>query len=199
MQPLYAGLVFSQIFTLVAYVLVTIGAALLQNKADTDVHDLMTAGGWSTSPTKQVYTEVFTGANIMPYTQSKMLKFQFQYQWWIIEFELLIFVLTALLTLMPKHIARGKAVALPLLASALPLVMDNMNSLNFLVRNDVAKSIFIEERLKTTFAGLILVFIGNMLTIIFMGLYEMPAASEQQPKSTVILTAGEPEKVAERA
>lgn len=76
---------------------------------------------------------------------------------------------------MPKFIAKGKPVALALLSAALPLVMDSMNSLSFLTRNDTAKSVYTDERLNTTYAGLILVFCANILTIIFMGLYEAPA------------------------
>ena len=52
-----------------------------------------------------------------------------QYEWWIIEFELFIFAITAFLTLFPRFIPRGRAVALTFLASAFVLVMDNMNAI----------------------------------------------------------------------
>lgn len=64
---------------------------------------------------------------IAPYPQRPW--FQFQYQWWIIELEFCIFALTAFLTLFPKFIPRVRPVALTFLASALVLVMDNINAI----------------------------------------------------------------------
>lgn len=55
--------------------------------------------------------------------------YQFQYQWFIIEFEFCIFALTAFLTLFPKHIARGRPVALTFISTALVLVLDNVNAI----------------------------------------------------------------------
>jgi hypothetical protein len=56
-------------------------------------------------------------------------RYQFQYQWWIIEFEFFIFCLTAVCTLFPRIIPRLRPVALTFLASALVLVMDNINAI----------------------------------------------------------------------
>ena len=58
-------------------------------------------------------------------------KFQFQYEWWIIEFEFFIFAMTAFLTLFPKHIPRGRIVALTFMATAMVLVMDNINAIRY--------------------------------------------------------------------
>jgi hypothetical protein len=80
--------------------------------------------------------------------------------------------LTAYCTLVPAAIPRMKIVCLAFLASALPLVMDNINSLFFLLRSDTAKSVFDYDRIACAQAGLIMVGIGNMATIITMGAYQ---------------------------
>lgn len=54
-------------------------------------------------------------------------QYQFQYQWWIIQFELFVFLLTAACTVFPSIIKRMRPVALTFIASALVLVMDNIN------------------------------------------------------------------------
>lgn len=54
------------------------------------------------------------------------------------------------------------------------LVMDNVNALFFLLRNDTAKLVYEEYRIATAQAGLIMVGCANFLTIIFLGLYEEP-------------------------
>lgn len=56
-------------------------------------------------------------------------EFQFQYEWFIIEYEFCIFALTAFLTIFPKHIPRGRIVALTFMATALVLVFDNINAI----------------------------------------------------------------------
>jgi len=164
---LRAGLAFAQLLTFAAYAVVTAGAALLQKKANTltlfdDVKTL--------DANKALYNDVFQSTQyIIPYPQQP--KYQFQYQWWIIEFELFIFVITAALTVFPSLIPRVRPVALTFLASALVLVMDNINAIWFLLRNDVAKLVFGAYRIKTAQAGLLMVGIANGLTIIFLGLY----------------------------
>lgn len=173
MDKIYIGLIFSQLLTFIAYGVVTIGAALLQNITDTKVRNAALANGGALPG---AYVTIFSSANITPYVKANQLSFLFQYQWWIIELELVIFLITAGLTLMPKFIVRGRPVALALLSAALPLVMDSMNSLSFLTRHDTAKAVYTDERLNTTYAGLILVFCANICTIIFMGLYAAPAA-----------------------
>jgi hypothetical protein len=50
-------------------------------------------------------------------------------QWWIIEYELFIFLITAACTLFPAIIPRVRPVALTFIASALVLVMDNINAI----------------------------------------------------------------------
>jgi len=180
---IYFGLIFAQLLTLVAYTVVTFGAAFMQNIFDTEIRNVLMAG--DSAGFQAAVTDVLQSANIIPYmSKANTLPFSLQYQWWIIEMELLIFLLTAMLTVMPKFIARGKPVALALLSAALPLVMDNMNSLAFLSRNDAAIGIFSGERINLTYAGLILVFCANILTIIFMGLYQTPA-----PKAPVTVAA----------
>lgn len=111
---------------------------------------------------------------IIPYPEDS--KYQFQYQWWIIEFEFVIFALTAALTIFPQMIERVRPVALTFLASALVLVMDNINCVFFLLRNDSAKLVFQEYRIATAQAGLIMVGCGNALTIVFLGLYQAQVA-----------------------
>ena len=87
-------------------------------------------------------------AYIIPYPQRP--QYQFQYQWFLIELELLIFLLTLGATLYPPAIARVRPVALSLLSSALVLVMDNINAVFYLLRNDLAMTLFGPERIKLT-------------------------------------------------
>ncbi|KAG2440375.1 hypothetical protein HXX76_004481 [Chlamydomonas incerta] len=165
---LYAGLVASQLLTLAAYVVVTAGAALLQKKANTlTLFDTEDGIKTYTGP----YTEVFQSTTyIIPYPQQP--QYQFQYQWWIIEFELFVFLLTATCTVFPSIIKRMRPVALTFIASALVLVMDNINAIFFLLRNETAKMVFGDYRIATAQAGLIMVGVANGLTIIFLGSYD---------------------------
>jgi hypothetical protein len=114
-------------------------------------------------------------------------RFQFQYQWWIIEFEFFIFAITAFLTLFPRHIPRGRIVALTFLASAFVLVMDNINAIWFLLRNDTALMVYQEYRIQTAQAGLLMVGIGNALTVIFMGLYEHPQETKEHGVDATVI------------
>merc|ERR1719446_1619396 len=139
MNKVYAGLVFSQLFTLIAYVVVSAGAGMLQNKLDTAIRnglkDTSTA-----ADTQDALTSVLASARMNVYNTSDKLSFVLQYQWWIIQVELVLFLFTALLTIKPSFIARARPVALTFLASALSLVMDNTNSLSKLNRDDDAKA-----------------------------------------------------------
>uniref|UniRef100_A0A7S2QUA5 Uncharacterized protein n=1 Tax=Chlamydomonas chlamydogama TaxID=225041 RepID=A0A7S2QUA5_9CHLO len=169
-QLVYYGLVFAQFLTFCAYVVVTAGAALLQARAN-DLPLWENLVGQKLKDTEDAYREVFQSTNyIIPYDHQP--KYQFQYQWWIIEYELCIFLLTAALTLFPALIPRLRPVALTFIATALVLVMDNVNALSFLLRNDTAKQVFEEYRIATAQAGLIMVGVANGLTIIFLGSYE---------------------------
>lgn len=167
---LYAGLCVSQFLTFASYAVVSAGAALLQKKANTlalfdglDAADLQS--------TRSVYSEVFQDTGyIIPYPQRP--KYQFQYQWWIIELEFFVFCLTLACTVFPRSVLpRLRPVALTFIASALVLVMDNVNALFYLLRSDLAKTVFDEYRIATAQAGLIMVGISNFLTIIFLGSY----------------------------
>jgi len=73
---------------------------------------------------------------------------------------------------MPASIPRMKIVCLAFLASALPLVMDNINSLWFLIRSETANMVFDYHRIACAQAGLMMVGVGNMATIITMGAYQ---------------------------
>lgn len=167
---LWVGLIIAQFLTFCSYVVVTAGAALLQAKANTlTLFDGLT--GTALSNMQAAYDDVFQSTNyIIPYKSDP--KYQFQYEWWIIELEFFIFALTAFLTLKPSYIPRLKPVALTFLASALVLVMDNVNALFFLLRNDTAKAVFDEYRIATAQAGLMMVGCSNALTIWFMGAYQ---------------------------
>ena len=59
------------------------------------------------------------------------------------------FLLTATCTVFPSIIPRLRPVALTFIASALVLVMDNINAIFFLLRNDVAMQVFEGYRIKT--------------------------------------------------
>eukprot|EP00798_Chlamydomonas_sp_ICE-L_P007114 gene7114-218_t len=184
---IYYGLVFAQLFTFVAYAVVTAGAALLQERANNlplwdDLNETTLAA------TQAVYNDVFQSTTyIIPYSENS--QYQFQYQWWIIEFEFFIFAITAAITAFPSQISHWRPVALTFLSTALVLVMDNVNALFFLLRNDIAKLVFEEHRIATAQAGLMMVGIGNMMTIVFMGLYEhVYADSEEQYEWNLVLT-----------
>ena len=168
MNKVYAGLVFAQLFTLIAYVVVSAGAGMLQNKLDTAVRNGIKDG----SVTPGGLFEVLSGARMNVYTSVDKLPFVLQYQWWIIQVELVLFLFTALLTIKPSFIARARPVALTFLASALSLVMDNTNSLSKLNRDDNAKFYLDDYRINTAYGGLVLVFCANVLTIICLGLYK---------------------------
>eukprot|EP00899_Mesostigma_viride_P013073 jgi/Mesvir1/21767/Mv04169-RA.2 len=167
---IYAGLCVAQFLTFCSYVVVTAGAALLQKKANTlKIWDGLTAT--ETAGLTAAYNDVFQSTQyIIPYP--KQPEFQFQYEWFIIEFELFIFLITATCTLFPKILTRVRPVALTLMSTALVLVFDNINGIFFLLRNDTAKAVFEEYRIATAQAGLIMVGISNGLTIFFMGLYQ---------------------------
>lgn len=170
---IYWCLCLAQFLTFCAYVVVTAGAALLQERANSlPLWELEGASNTDpTNPIYQAYVGVFQSSNyIIPYPAES--QYQFQYQWWIIEYEFAIFALTAILTLFPSLIERARPVALTFLATALVLVMDNINSVSFLLRNDTAKMAFEEYRIATAQAGLILVGVANGFTIIFLGLYK---------------------------
>ncbi|KAG1677607.1 hypothetical protein FOA52_010388 [Chlamydomonas sp. UWO 241] len=176
---IYWGLVVAQLVTFAAYAVVTAGAALLQEKAN----NLTLFDGLdpeALEATIKVYNEVFQSSTyVIPYPQQP--QYQFQYQWWIIEYQFFLFAITAVLTLFPAFIPRGRIVALTFLATALVLVMDNVNALFFLLRNPTAIAVFEEYRIATAQAGLIMVGVGNGLTIIFMGLYEHEASEAAAP------------------
>mmetsp|Transcript_29775 Transcript_29775/g.50001 ORF Transcript_29775/g.50001 Transcript_29775/m.50001 type:complete len:198 (-) Transcript_29775:288-881(-) len=186
-QPIFYGVVASQLVTLVAYVVVTVGVGLLQVRAN----DLPLWRGQSAdqrAATVPVYNDVFFKTQyIIPYPDDAA--YQFQYQWWIVEFELFVFLLTAPCVLFPRFIERVRPMALTFLAAALVLVMDNINSVIFLRRSELAKAVFGEQRIEITLAGLLLVAIANFMTIISYGLYkEIPA--EREAKDGTVWTAG---------
>mmetsp|Transcript_19867 Transcript_19867/g.59018 ORF Transcript_19867/g.59018 Transcript_19867/m.59018 type:complete len:197 (-) Transcript_19867:321-911(-) len=162
----------AQFLTFSGYVIVTAGAALLQERANS-LPLWGTPGADNTDPTNavyQTYVNVFQSSNyIIPYPADS--QYQFQYQWWIIEYEFAIFILTLALTIFPSLIERVRPIALTFLATALVLIMDNVNSLSFLLRDDIAKEVFEEYRIACAQAGLILVGVANGFTIIFLGLY----------------------------
>ncbi len=58
-------------------------------------------------------------------------------------------MLTLACTLFPRIIRRLRPVALTFIASALVLVLDNINAIFFLLRNDTAKMVFDEYRIAT--------------------------------------------------
>jgi hypothetical protein len=113
---------------------------------------------------------------IIPYPQQP--QYQFQYQWWIIEFEFFAFCWSLAATAFPSILHRLRPVALTFIASALVLVMDNINALFFLIKNDTAKAVFDEYRINVALAGLILVGAANFMTIIFLGLYDTDSRPE---------------------
>jgi len=154
--------------TLIAYVVVSAGAGMLQNKFDTVVRNGIKDG----SVTSTTLQTVLSGARMNVYTSVDKLPFILQYQWWIIQVELVLFLFTALLTIKPSFIARARPVALTFLASALSLVMDNTNSLAKLNRDAGAMSTLDDYRINTAYGGLVLVFCANVLTIICLGLYK---------------------------
>eukprot|EP00197_Chlamydomonas_leiostraca_P004576 CAMPEP_0202863864 /NCGR_PEP_ID=MMETSP1391-20130828/4325_1 /ASSEMBLY_ACC=CAM_ASM_000867 /TAXON_ID=1034604 /ORGANISM="Chlamydomonas leiostraca, Strain SAG 11-49" /LENGTH=194 /DNA_ID=CAMNT_0049543539 /DNA_START=117 /DNA_END=701 /DNA_ORIENTATION=- len=166
---LYAGLVISQLLTLAAYVVVTAGAAMLQKRAN----NLPLWKGLTDEQLKAtipVYNDVFQSTGyIIPYPQNP--EYQFQYQWWIIQFELFVFLLTATCTVFPAIIPRLRPVALTFIAAALVLVMDNVNAVFFLLRLDLAKTVYGATAIQVAQAGLIMVGCANFLTIIFLGSY----------------------------
>jgi hypothetical protein len=166
----YMGLVFAQLLTFISYAVVSAGAALLQEKAD----NLTLFKGLNKADkeaTYKVYDDVFQSTTyIIPYPERPW--YQFQYQWWIIELEFFVFCITLFCTVYPAHIPRVKPVALCFIASALVLVMDNVNALFYLIRNDTAKAVFDEYRIVCAQAGLMMVGISNFFTIIFLGLYQ---------------------------
>lgn len=188
----YAGLVVSQVLTFCAYVVVTAGAALLQKKANTlTLFDGLQ--GQALQDTIDVYNEVFQSTTyIIPYPQRP--KYQFQYQWWIIEFEFFIFVWTAVATMFPSIIRKVRPVALTFIAAALVLVMDNINAIFYLIRSDLANTVFDDYRINTAQAGLIMVGVANGLTIIFMGLYDTDEHI-QATMNAYVQKAGEPKGV----
>jgi hypothetical protein len=71
--------------------------------------------------------------------------------------------------------------ALTFLAAALVLVMDNINSVIFLRRSELAKAVFGERRIEITLAGLLLVAVANFMTIISYGLYKDSPVRRQSP------------------
>jgi hypothetical protein len=74
--------------------------------------------------------------------------------------------------------------ALTFLAAALVLVMDNINSVIFLRRSELAKAVFGEQRIEITLAGLLLVALANFMTIISYGLYkEIPVRRQSSSHS----------------
>eukprot|EP00198_Chlamydomonas_reinhardtii_P014050 XP_001703387.1 low-CO2-inducible membrane protein [Chlamydomonas reinhardtii] len=185
---IYVGLVISQLLTLAAYVVVTAGAALLQKKANTLTLFDTQEGIDKYTP---VYKEVFTVTTyIIAYPQQP--QYQFQYQWWIIQFELFVFLLTAACTVFPSIIKRMRPVALTFIASALVLVMDNINAIFFLLRNETAKAVFDDYRIATAQAGLIMVGVANGLTIFFLGSYD---AEESHAMPNVHVTSDGATKV----
>jgi len=141
---------------------------MLQNKFDTVVRNGIKDG----SVTSTTLQTVLSGARMNVYTSVDKLPFILQYQWWIIQVELVLFLFTALLTIKPSFIARARPVALTFLASALSLVMDNTNSLAKLNRDAGAMSTLDDYRINTAYGGLVLVFCANVLTIICLGLYK---------------------------
>lgn len=141
---------------------------MLQNKFDTVVRNGIKDG----SVTSAGLGGVLSGARMNVYTSVDKLPFILQYQWWIIQVELVLFLFTALLTIKPSFIARARPVALTFLASALSLVMDNTNSLSKLNRDADAMSALDDYRINTAYGGLVLVFCANVLTIICLGLYK---------------------------
>lgn len=91
------------------------------------------------------------------------------------QFELAIFLLTAACTVFPSIIPRMRPVALTFLASAMVLVMDNINAIFFLLRSDLAKTVYTARAIEVAQAGLLMVGIGNFLTVVCLGAYH-PAA-----------------------
>ena len=143
---------------------------MLQNKFDTVIRNGLKAATDDTFANS--LETIFTGARMNSYTSTDKLTFVLQYQWWIIQVELVLFLLTAFLTIKPSFIVRARPVALTFLASALSLVMDNTNSLSKLNRDADAMAGLDDYRINTAYGGLVLVFCANVFTIIFLGLYK---------------------------
>mmetsp|Transcript_41894 Transcript_41894/g.133716 ORF Transcript_41894/g.133716 Transcript_41894/m.133716 type:complete len:112 (-) Transcript_41894:138-473(-) len=89
----------------------------------------------------------------------------------------MVFLMTAPLVVFPQFIERVRPMALTFLASAMVIVMDNINTVSFLLRNDIAKMVFQEFRIEWTMAGLVIVIVANFLTVISLGLYERHPAT----------------------
>lgn len=166
---LHALLMLSQLVTLIGYVVVTVGVGMLQDRANNlPLWNGMTAE--QRASTEPVYNDVFQSANVIPYPSDS--KYQFQHQWFIVQFELMVFLLTAPGVLFPRIIERVRPAALTFLGSALVIVLDNINSVLFLSRSELAKTVFEETRINWTLAGLIFVAVGNFMTIFAYGLFK---------------------------
>lgn len=153
------GLGFAQILTLLGFIITLSGLSALQRQANTLQLDEATAA---------VYTDVFQSAGQVPYPGA--YHDQFGLQWWLLWFELAIFILILVLLAVPRHLLRFKPALLVFLGYFFTLVTLQVQSLLFFKRNPAANLVYGKKRIKATLAGALIVVISNGLSIIFLGL-----------------------------
>jgi hypothetical protein len=154
------GLMITQILTAIAFTIVLGGLASLQKQANTVSLPL---------PQQQaLYIETFQAGGVRPYPGNG--RYQFGLQWWILMFEIFIFMMIFVLLVMPRQLLRLKHAAMALLVYVFVLTTLQIDSLLYFNRSPVADSVYGSTRIKVTLAGSIMGAICNGFSIILLGL-----------------------------
>jgi hypothetical protein len=156
------GLLIAELLTLLAFIVTLGGLSAMQKQANK-------ISGALPAATQLVYNDQFQSAGQTPYPNDGDK--QFGLQWWILMFELFIFLtITFLLIAMPRQLLRLKHVALAFLVYVFVLATLQVNSLFWFNRSAIARSVYGSSRIRATLAGALLACICNAFSIIFLGL-----------------------------
>lgn len=98
--------------------------------------------------------------------------FQYSYIWFIIFFNLFNFLLVAAIVAVPRVAFIGRNAALALVAVAATLTITVVNNLAYLHKNPFALQTFTRLHINVTYAGAILVAVGDLLIILALGMWE---------------------------
>jgi hypothetical protein len=183
--PRFAAL-FGLLVLFVGFVVIVAGLASIQKKTNA-----LGPAAKIPAATVATYNTVFTEALVTPYPAEH--GFQFAFIWFIIFFNLFNFLLVSAIVALPRVAFVGRNAALTLLAIATTLTINVINNLQFMQKNDFAKAAFTKEIINVTYAGAILVTLGDFFIILALGIWEHehPYAVEN-PHYDTHKRAGEP-------
>lgn len=125
--------------------------------------------------TANLYVQTITSSLLTPYPAEH--GFQFAFIWYIIFFNLFNFLLVSAIVALPRVALVGRGAALTLLAIATTLTINVVNNLTYLHKSDFAKTAYTKRDIDVTYAGALLVTLGDFFIILTLGFWEREVVS----------------------